>query len=150
MPGPGTYEVLDAKRKELQGLPSAFKSKTSKTSYLHNPEFPGPGEYEVDNEFVVHRSHATFNVNKHTHNFMPPTKSKRVRVNLYDPFAAPVSHNLIPGPGAYEQEFDSIKSRAEEKTTLGTNSSMFRDSSVKDRFGRLKENLRAGSLPGPG
>ena len=32
VPGPGTYEVLDAKRKELQGLPSAFKSKTSKIS----------------------------------------------------------------------------------------------------------------------
>jgi hypothetical protein len=147
-PGPGAYNVTN-NLLSVEGTQSvaSFKSSTKRFQQF-NPknDVPSPGQYETDIEAVkriISQSHNP------TASFKLPSTSKRVKVNLYDPFSNVESEEKItPGPGTYVDAHYSITKQGTDKLKVGKTSSMFARPNMVDRFGKLVFPHFA--VPGPG
>ena len=135
-PGPGAYEYSKELANEINII-SSFKS-TAQRFKSKAPDFPGPDHYLTDLDGVKRQLKESSSMS----DFKQPMGAKRVKVNLYDPFANPVSDVHMPGPGGYDVVHYSINHSLEEKKKMGKNSNMF--------CLPLKPQKPSKNLPGPG
>jgi hypothetical protein len=135
-PGPGAYEYSKVLANEVNII-SSFKS-TAQRFNQKSHDIPGPDHYLTDLEGVKRQLKESSSMS----NFKQPTGSKRVKVNLYDPFSNPSAETNIPGPGGYDIAHFSIQHEIDEKKKVGKSSNMF--------CLPLKPQKHPKNLPGPG
>ena len=87
---------------------------------------PSPGQYNFERDNLFKKTMSTYNAQKLTSSFKNPLNCKRIKVNLYDPFQkVDGNKELIPSPGQYNLEKETIAYRNLEKMTTGMFSSVF-------------------------
>jgi len=148
--GPGSYEVIkEINETEEYKSKAAFKSETERFSLVEGSlNLPGPGQYNIDIESAK-RIRSGDN-SSCTSDFKVGVGAKRIKVNLYDPFEnVENDEKCTPGPGQYTLDIPA-------KTSLikaHSQSSMFAQHEVLDRFGKPKMELKSAFekiTPGPG
>ena len=154
--GPGSYNIPRSlvNQQEYKSTAS-FKAKDMRFINSNSGKLPGPGQYETDMEGIKRELIQNTNVNAETigANFKQPTGSKRVKVNLYDPFEnVEGEEKRTPGPGHYVMDQFAISKKTVDKAGVGS-SSMFAMHDILDRFGKPKVEVKSAlerASPGPG
>ena len=152
--GPGSYQIskdiLNPKGNHYKAL---FAKGGPRFLYGRLLCFsPGPGHYETDMDGIRRAlSQTSFN-EQGTSSFKLGSGSKRVKVNLYDPFEnVEKEEKRGPGPGQYsEDQYDILK---RSLSGYHKKSSMFADHEILDRFGNPRKELKMPLkkiTPGPG
>lgn len=157
-PGPGAYNIprVLTNPQEYKHT-AAFKAKENRFFKVKTENPLGPGHYETDMEGIkrqlLHGGLGVVGEQTTSANFKQPTGSKRVKVNLYDPFEnVEGDEKKTPGPGHYPEDQFSIVRKTTEKSAVGV-SSMFANHDILDRFGKPKQEVKNALeklTPGPG
>ncbi len=152
--GPGSYEIPRTLVDQQEyRCTAAFKSKDNRFVRGANRQLlPGPGQYETDME-GIRREILPAASEAASADFKGPSGSKRVKVNLYDPFENVESEEKrTPGPGHYTADQFTIVHKTAEKGNVAS-SSMFAAHDILDRFGKPKVEVKSALekvTPGPG
>lgn len=144
--GPGEYKVEKSEERPRKKTNSFFLSMTDRFKSKHK-RFPSVGQYNI-NSVEEKRKMAT---GKISHYFKAPLALKRVKVNLYEPFA-PLDPNegQIPGPGTYSKDHNTIIQGFNEKAKIIKKSTAFVEPLLTDKFGVPKFRKNFSAIPGPG